>query len=520
MKRLVLMLLVICLLPGAAGAFAGEGTRLDPSSLPEDWALVGEYSASPSDLERFSAQLGAQVVLLRNYLFSTPIGQIQINWVLTETETEAEALHELFLGFHPPEMVGRSGRRVLEIVTEYPELVEPAKAALRFVPEEADPLDQAAVREYLSSWSWSVPDWESAAHRLVAELENYRVFLVGESHGASCNQQLESAILECLVLQGGVRNLLLELSPSIVGFLREYVETGDETLLDLAFSSVKGTYFFTQENYAHWQNIRTLRQALPAGESLRLIGLDVEHQPLLALQYLQRLMDHGQISGLSTTKLANIGRVLQGELSLDYAGAVSFVEGLLLELETEQAQDALGGLVDEFELVLSSLLAGLKLHTIEDGVAWNNSRDQAMYRNFLTQVSPAGGDRYFGQWGLNHVFQGQQAGVDWLGSLISNTDGFSNAVCSLAIVYADGEQRSQDGKQVLPLSNYAGNNQILAELAGDEPLLVKLDGINSPFGQKLVWKLRDAAPTRGVTTDYFQYLLFVPKTTASKPLAL
>ena len=88
-----------------------------------------------------------------------------------------------------------------------------------------------------------------------------------------------------------------------------------------------------------------------------------------------------------------------------------------------------------------------------------------MYRNFLTQVSPAGGDRYFGQWGLNHVFQGQQAGVDWLGSLISNTDGFSNAVCSLAIVYADGEQRSQDGKQVLPLSNYAGNNQILAELA-------------------------------------------------------
>lgn len=86
------------------------------------------------------------MVLLRNYLFSTPIGQIQINWVLTETETEAEALHELFLGFHPPEMVGRSGRRVLEIVTEYPELVEPAKAALRFVPEEADPLDQAAVR--------------------------------------------------------------------------------------------------------------------------------------------------------------------------------------------------------------------------------------------------------------------------------------------------------------------------------------------------------------------------------------
>ena len=78
-------------------------------------------------------------------------------------------------------------------------------------------------------------------------------------------------------------------------------------------------------------------------------------------------------------------------------------------------------------------------------------------------------------------------------------------------------------KQRVRRTSYPSNtrvNQILAELAGDEPLLVKLDGINSPFGQKLVWKLRDAAPTRGVTTDYFQYLLFVPKTTASKPLAL
>jgi len=46
------------------------------------------------------------------------------------------------------------------------------------------------------------------------------------------NQQLESILLEFFVTQGGVRNYLLELSPSVVGYLREYVETGNEAVLD------------------------------------------------------------------------------------------------------------------------------------------------------------------------------------------------------------------------------------------------------------------------------------------------
>ena len=86
------------------------------------------------------------------------------------------------------------------------------------------------------------------------------------------------------------------------GFLREYVETGDETRLIYLFLVVY--LFFTQENYAHWQNIRTLRQALPAGESLRLIDLGA---PTAVGPPVSVASDGPrQISGLSTTKLANI----------------------------------------------------------------------------------------------------------------------------------------------------------------------------------------------------------------------
>lgn len=516
MWRVMCILLTICLLSAAVSA-ADEGTRLDLASVPEDWILLGEYAAGAGDLQVFSERLGVTVVVLKNYLFGTPTGGVQVNLVLTETEAEAQALEELFLGFHPPEMVGRSGRRVLELVTEQPALAELAKTALRFDLEGTSGADQAVLREYLKAWSWSVARWEDIAEYLDGELADYRVFLVGETHGAACNQQLESALLEFLVRQGGVQNLLLELSPSLVGFLREYLETGDQALLDQVFSLVKGTYFFTEENYVHWQKVHDLYQSLPEGKELRLIGLDVEHQPLLALSYLQRHLDRIDSSILSQSKLGQIDRILRGELSLDYNEALSFVQDLLLELQQKAVRAELGELAGEFELVLSSLLAGLQLQTFS-GLAWDSSREQAMYENFVRQVSPDDGQKYFGQWGLHHVFQGQVLGVDWLASKIARTERFSDSVFSMVLVYSGGERLSQDGSQTMPLSTYAGSTQVLPELAGGQPLLAKLDSAGSPFTEELIWKLTEVSPASGVTTDYFQYLLFIPGAQASTPL--
>jgi len=522
MKRVVLVFVLMCVLglwSSAAAGSNGEGTLLDPSSLPEGWVLIGDYLASPSELEQFSVRLGVQVVVLRNYVFSTPAGQLQVNLVLTETEQEAASLQELFLSFHPPENVGLSGRRVIEVVTEIPELARWAQEKLVFSAEES--CDQAALQElraYLEAWSWPVFSWQDLTENLAKELPAYRIFLVGESHGAACNQELESALLQFLVQEGGVRSLLLELSPSIVGFLREYVATGDEALLEFAFSQVRGTYFFTRENYNHWQHVRRLAQALPAGEELRLIGLDIEHQPLLAFRYLQHLLDGLDDRLWAATKLAQIGQVLRGELRLNYTEAVRFTSDLLVELETEEVKEALGRLWGEVELVLSSLLAGLELQTVS-GTEWNNGREQAMYANLLRQVSPEGGEKYFGQWGLNHVFQGQQLGVDWLASRIDQMEGFAGSILSLVLVYSGSERISQDGTQPVPLDTYRSSAGILADLSGEQPLLVKLDGPESPFTQNLIWKLNEVAPTAGVTTDYYQYILFVPRAQASSPLA-
>lgn len=520
MKRVwITLLLTLVLLGSRAAAWNGDGTVLVRELLPEGWILEMDYLASPSEVQMFSAQLGTTIELVRNYVFLTPEGKFQVNFVVTETIEEAEALYGLFCSIHADGMVALNGRRVLEVVTENPALVEVGRAFLKFVSEETESRSCTALKNYLEKNSWSIANLADITLPLQSELNDYHIFLVGESHGVAVNQQLESILLEFFVTQGGVRNYLLELSPSVVGYLREYVETGNEAVLDRVFDSVKGTYFWTKENYEHWKNVRTLWESLPEEEKFSLIGIDIEHQPILALQYLESLLQEVDKNALSETKLGQIGEVLRGELIIPNEQVGHFIQELLESL----AQDSVRLLLDtnhaEFELVLSSLLDGIRLSAIQDPALWNNGRDAVMYRNFLKQCDLTGLEKYFGQWGLNHVYQGAQRDVNWAAGLI-NGEGtaYRGKVLSIAMIYQDSSFLQNHSYEVAPLNTYLTGTNVLRELAGSDLLLVKLDNAGSPFNEQLIWKVRDVKPQRGATVDYYQYILFVPGGEASSPL--
>lgn len=518
MRRTILAVVLICFLSiGTALAWEGEGTVLDLYSLPEHWTCVGDYLAPPGDLEIFSNQLGAPVEILRNYLLSTPQGNLQINLVVTETEEQAEAIYRLFLQMHPPQKVDLRGRKVMEVLTDDLQLVELARSTLRFDPEPVTAVDSVELREYLIKYSWIINDLQTMSTQLQMEVENYRIFLVGESHGMSINQELESALLEFLVTDGGVQNYLLELPPSVVGFLRDYLETGDEELLDFLFSAAEGTYFSTQESYRHWRRVHDLYRSLPEEKKFALLGVDVEHYPILAFQYLQYLLDKVDDNHLSETMLGEIARVLRGERSIYNHEMHLFLTGLLDELEGDVVKGSLGILVDDFELVLSSLLEAVSLPTPNGGVLWNAARDKAMYASFLKQAGADGTGKYFGQWGLNHVFQNEQMGVEWFASFLDKTVGYQDAVFSMVLVYQDSHFMKSFSHDVLPFGSYQTKANLIGQLAAGKLLLVKLDGADSPFDQEILWKIKEVQPSKGVTTDYYQYLLFVPGAGASSP---
>lgn len=518
MKRAVLIAVLAFLVPLAPVlAWDGEGTVLDLDSLPKDWILAGYYTAQKHDLESFSAQLGVTVEVLRNYLFQTPQGDLQLNAVLTETEEEAEGLYRRFLQLHPPQKLVLRGRRVLEMITDNLQLVETARSNLRFEVEAEAAVDATALMEYLEKYSRPAPDLAAVPGYIRAEAGSCRVFLVGESHGLAINQELESALLEFFVREGDVKHYLLELPPSAAGCLREYLESGDEELLHFVFSAHEGTYFATEESLRHWKRVHALYQSLPEEERFSLLGVDVEHYPVFALQYLHRLLMQLESDGWKNTKLADITAVLEGRRSIYADQALDFFEDLRAELESEAAEASLGTLTGEFDLVLAALQKAVSLPEPNGSLLWNAARDRAMYELFLKQADLNSGGKYFGQWGLSHVFQREQAGVQWFASLLNQTEGFAGSIFSLVLIYQDSAAMKNFSYEVLPFSNYRPSVNFLAELAAGSPLLVKLDGEDSPFRQELIWKLDGLQPAGGVTADYYQYILFVPGAEPAKP---
>ena len=81
--------------------------------------------------------------------------------------------------------------------------------------------------------------------------------------------------------------------------------------MHFVFSAHEGTYFATEESLRHWKRVHALYQSLPEEERFSLLGVDVEHYPVFALQYLHRLLMQLESDGWKNTKLADITAVLE-----------------------------------------------------------------------------------------------------------------------------------------------------------------------------------------------------------------
>ena len=152
---------------------------------------------------------------------------------------------------------------------------------------------------------------------------------------------------------------------------------------------------------------------------------------------------------------------------------------------------------------------------------WNRIRDRMMYENVLSIYGTLPEESsIFGQWGLNHVFQAKQFGVEWLAARLDSDPGspLRGRVVSIAYAYDDAMQKSKQAGNPQPLTSYVPDPGAALCSARGPYTLYRLDAPGSPYAEELSWMLATPRPDSGVTTDYFQYLLLVRDGTPSQPL--
>jgi hypothetical protein len=111
------------------------------------------------------------------------------------------------------------------------------------------------------------------------------LFLLGESHGVAAPQVLDLELLTHLNARLGLTDYLAEVDPVQGARLNQYLDTGDEAVLDRVFD-------YWTESGAQWGNtafeakvrgIRAMNQTLPAERRIRFLGIDaIQDWPLFA----------------------------------------------------------------------------------------------------------------------------------------------------------------------------------------------------------------------------------------------
>ncbi|MDD4402467.1 MAG: erythromycin esterase family protein [Desulfitobacteriaceae bacterium] len=353
-------------------------------------------------------------------------------------------------------------------------------------------LDQAALEKYLAnnyiSLDLDKPDFSLMAR----DLATVSVILGGESHAIQKNYDVRFGLLTGLHQQYGFNYFLCEIGYGFSGLLNQYLATGNKDILIRLSNQSKGTAVWCFEFEEFWERLYEYNRQLPEDQRILVFGVDVEHQRETAIDYIRTL------NGVE-------------QLPLDFNRLKSgyYLEKILQDLEDnpETYANALEEDLFHFEIVIRNLIATRQFYATED----NALRERTMYENFLKIYAHYPEGKFFGQFGMEHVFQENCQtfldGIDRFAMLLMSCDSpVQGKVLSIPYYYLNCQMSNWSNHYAHEDAYNTLEAYKIHALAQADYTLFRLNGDASPFREQ---PYMVPNPYHGVTTDYFQYVLVI-----------
>ncbi len=339
---------------------------------------------------------------------------------------------------------------------------------------------------------------------------DYQVFLAGESHVYQKSYGMKKAMLQYLHQNAGVRYLLLEDGFCTTLLLEKYLQTGDLDILDdYMFQTRRSIAGYVQEMFDFMVWLFEYNQRLSESERIHVVGLDIDHQNVLALKGLRTLYreDMEPDSNIAdAVRRMRIGAVTAPDVLRD-----------ALEQYPESCEAYFGKTLPWLENALVNLTVTAESKTVNAraGTSQNDFRDYVMWRNFQFVYGQIPDGKFFGQFGSEHIYrkacQSSYSPDDDVrfGMLLDSKDSpVAGKVCTILYIYMFG-----DGRQSVPAGGYI-NYESLHDYQGQD-ILFDLTAVDSPFAKEEL--LLKGNGTGGVTTDYFQKLVLLSDSPYNHP---
>ena len=366
------------------------------------------------------------------------------------------------------------------------------------------------------------------------DLKKYDVFLAGERHAVEKNYDIKLAFIKYLNQKADVRYILSEDGYSISAYLNEYLETGDEEILDYVFEYFKTSYWWNKEHYEFYKKLREYNETLDEDKKIILVGIDVEYSITPAIAYLKSILPKNappaEIASLiNLFKKTKYDKPNTWQERLDYTNSLKPLQADMKKNE-DIYKEYLKDKYFDFSIVLDNIVnpgEGFYLYNITENYdSLHIVREKSIYDNFKRIYEHLPKGKYFGQYGFDHVHQkdinDDMHNKGRLGIYLNSEDSpVKGKVLSIKYGYKDCYCMEMDSNfqecvyEEKVLNHRINNMNIIDKYLDKDFTLFKLNGKRSPFAQELYFV---ESPDGGVTTDYFQYVLIIKDSKGATPI--
>jgi len=361
--------------------------------------------------------------------------------------------------------------------------------------------------------------YNSGFNIMDSDIDKNNVILAGEGHAVAENSELELALLKHLNQKDKIRYLLAEMGYSSSCYINEYLESGDEAKLKLIYNDLVSTASWSKESYNFWIELRKYNLTIPEDQRIKVIGIDIEHQVKTACDYLYSILPPAAPPKVIKS---SIEKYTDNFKSKNNNNMLATIKNLQNDIKTKPGiyRAYLGSSYFNFSIVLDNIVNSINAYA-SNGANFADIREPAIYNNFRRVYSYLPKGKYFGEFGMEHVYQ--RTCISYLGNktrfamyLNSNGSPVRGKILSIAYGYENCTYMTWGhnyGESIA--DSVISDINILDRYSKTDTTIFKLDGNKSPFSSKSYFV---KGPNGGYTTDYFQYIILIKNSKGTIPL--
>ncbi len=379
-------------------------------------------------------------------------------------------------------------------------------------------------------------------------VKDKKIVLTNEEIGIKENAQIQYKFISYLMDTWKLKYFLVDVGYAEAAIINEYLQTGDEALLESYNNSSMGYAFIGDSKQEMLKKLYIKNCQLPDNKKLNIMGIGINESVQSVDLYFKRIISRNP--DLTDKQIENINNILENLKSEEIITNISNDEELEkrneiilkhidnfysdINANEEEYKEALNDDLNNIKIVLDNirnLQEIMKTYHQDDSNNTNGNEkySQYLYDNLNSFYKDMNMKRCYIHVYQIYSYQHKILDVDFLGAKIAKDKKFKDKVLGINVIYQKGKFNFDNTHMQINAAR-EDLNTLLEEIKLDkEDMVIDLNNSRSPYKRKftpiyfpfpddILYSQEDVAGEEvggiigkkpGVTTDYFQGVIII-----------